>query len=277
MGDRERSEQEERIGGEYIGNKYKVIIHLDGSALTADGFKHFPVEYWGGMGDRERSEQEERIVSNKDEIKPLKKFVKGIHVYIPEDLKHSFTIDKLHKASNLAKEKGVKIYFYPHNALLYFRSQRTEKAVTDVSKLLKPAEFSPEDLEWMEWKKKSDSSPRRNNTYLHSFMRIYRGDYSKTDEFPDKSVLNWLRYYHHDAYASLMAEAHNYKPSHLPIFREIVAAMKKEGVKNFKDLITLVIDRERERLKKERELEDLKEIRDYKRSVELLMEYKIKS
>lgn len=244
------------IGGEYVGNKYNVIVHLDGTALTAAGFKHFPMEYWGSMSSRERSEQEERIVSNTDEIKPLKKFVKGIHVYIPEDLKHEITIDKLHKASDLAKERGVNIYFYPHNALLYFRAQRTDKAVTDVSKLLKPAELSPEDLNLLDLRQRYG---KKEAIYLSAFLRIYNGDYSNIENFPDERVLVWLRWYPHDAYGSLMADAHNYKPHHLPIFRDIAAIMKKEGVKNFKDLITIVIEREQERLKKERELEKERE------------------
>ena len=72
------------IGKETGYIKYHVVIHLDGRAITAAGFKVFPVDFWG-QGP-EYSEQEERIVSNKDELTPLKKFVKDIHVYIPEKL-----------------------------------------------------------------------------------------------------------------------------------------------------------------------------------------------
>ena len=250
------------IGGENVGNKYNVIIHLDGTALTAAGYKHFPIDFWSR--GPQYSEQEERIVSNKDEIKPLKKFVKGIHVYIPKDLKHPFIIDALHKISDLAPEKGVPVYFYPSDALGYFRSHRTERAVKDVDQILPPAEFSKDDLEHLEWRKKNASRPR--DSYLDSFMRIYNGDYSQTDIFPDKNVLNWLRYYTNDSYSQLFCSAHNEKTRHPAVFREIVAAMKKEGVKNFKDLITLVMNRERERLRREN---DVKEIEKLNESEEL--------
>jgi hypothetical protein len=258
------------IGKETGYIKYNVIIHLDGSALTAAGFKVFPIDYWSH--GPEYSEQEERVVSNKDEITPLKKFIKDIHVYIPSDLKHQPTIERIHEISDLAPQRGISVYFYRPQDVQYFKAQRTEKAVTDVNKILAAAELSPEDLMWKKWGKESGHDRNEEKkTYLHSFMRIYNHDYSQVNKFPDKSVMNWLLWYPHDAYAQLFCEAHNYKPKHISIFRDIVAAIKKEGVKTFKDLITLVIEREIERYKKKDELKELKEIREYKNHINEIM------
>jgi hypothetical protein len=60
---------------------YDVIIHLDGQKLTAAGFKVFHANYWG-IKDPQSSEQEERIVADHDEMKPIKKFVIDIHVWV---------------------------------------------------------------------------------------------------------------------------------------------------------------------------------------------------
>lgn len=244
--------------GDDIPGHYDVIIHLNGEAVKNAGFKTRSMDYWAA--GPERSEQEERILGNKDEMRPLAKFVKDIHVYIRKDLEHPKVIDALHKASELAPQRGIKIYFYPPGTKDYFRAHRTEKAVTDVSKILKPAVFTSDDLEYMALRKAHiEKYGDRKSEDLESFMRLYNGDYSEAEKYKsrDERVLRLLRYYPHDAYASLMADAHNYKKEHLPIFREIVAAMKKEGVKTFRDLITVMIDRERKRLEAQRELQEV--------------------
>jgi len=261
------------IGKETGYIKYNVIIHLDGSALTAAGFKVFPIDYWSH--GPEYSEQEERVVSNKDEITPLKKFIKDVHVYISTDLKHQPTIERIHEISNIAPSKGIKVYFYKPQDVQYFKAQRTEKAVTDVNKILPPAQLSPDDIEHKEWiKTHCGRHDRDKSTYLHSFMRIYNHDYSQVEKFPDSSVMKWLLWYPHDAISQLFCDAHNYKPKHISVFRDIVAAIKKEGLKTFRELIELVMKREKERYKKQQELEDLKEIREYKRQVEDIMKTK---
>ena len=259
------------IGGKSGYIKNHVVIHLDGNALTAAGFKVFPIDYWG-QGP-EYSEQEERVVANKDEITPLKKFVKDIHVYISPELKHQPTISGIHEISNLAPERGVKVYFYRPQDVQYFKSQRTEKAVMDVSKILAPAQLSQDDIRNKEWWEDhyKKYGKHEDNNYLHAFMRIYNHDYSQVDKSPDKSVMNWLLWYPHDAIFQLFCDAHNYKPKHIPIFRDIVAAIKKEGLKTFKELIELVMKREWERHKKQQELEDLKRIREYKVQVEEIL------
>jgi hypothetical protein len=257
------------IGKETGFIKHHVVIHLDGSALTAAGFKVFPIDYWGN--GPEYSEQEERIVSNKDEISPLKKFVKDIHVYIPTELKHQLTIESIHEISNLAPKRGVKVYFYKQQDVQYFKAQRTEKAVTDVNKILSPSQLSSEDIAWKKW---AIDHNKKDTTYLHSFMRIYNHDYSRVEKYPDSHVMKCLLWYPHDSISQLFCDAHNYKPYHLPIFRDIVAAIKKEGLKTFRELIELVMKREIERYKKQQELDDLKEIRDYKRIVEDIMKRK---
>lgn len=248
--------------GDDIPGHYDVIIHLDGDAIKNGGFKTLSMDYWGaGPG---RSEQEERIVSDKPEMKPLSKFIKDIHVYIRKDLEHPYTIDRIHQASKLAPQRNIKIYFYPPGTKDYFRAHRHEKAVTDVSQILKPAVYTQDDLEYIAMRKAHAEKygDRNKADDLEAFIRIYNGDYSKAEEdrSVDERVLRMLRYYPHDAYATLMATVHNYKKSHLPIFRDIVTMMKKEGVKNFKDLIKIVIDKEIKRLQILREIKIAEEL-----------------
>lgn len=239
------------IGGRFVGIKNHVVVHLDGRMLIASGFKHFPIDYWSH--GPQYSEQEERIVSNKDEIKPLNRYIKDVHVYIQPDLKHPFTIDELYQISKLAPQRGIKVYFYKDSQA--FRSQLIHKATTDVSNILSPAQYTSDDLEWLKWKKERESRPKRDG-YLDALMRIYKRDYSKQDQYPDKNLLRMMWWYEHDLHPALMAAAHNDKAEHLPIFREIAAAMKKEGVKSFRDFINIVKNRELDRLQSGKELQE---------------------
>ena len=235
---------------EYIG-MYNVVVHLDGDALKTAGFKMFPVNYWGG--DSSHSEQEERIVSDKDELKPMANFVKDVHVYIPKDLNHAFVIDDIHKISELAPSRNIKVYFYPPNEKDAFRMQRTERAITDVSQILQPAVFSAGDLEHIQWKSNFEKQYGKSKpNKLEALLRIAKGDYSNIKNYPDKSVLEMLLFHWYDVYPSLMADVHNFRKQHLPIFREVVAAIKKEGVKTFKEFIKKVMDREHDRYDRER-------------------------
>jgi hypothetical protein len=232
---------------------YEVVVHINGHAVRDDGYKIIPVNYWGQIG--QRSEQEERIVSDKDEMKPLERYVKEIHVYVNKDLENEFVIDKLHQVNNLAQVSKVPIYFYPANQRDYFRAQRTDRAVRDVNQLLRPTKFSQDDIEWINLRRAHEKKfgKRDPASYLNAFIRIYHGDYSNIKNFPDKNVMNWILYYPHDAYAQLSAEIHNNKKDHLPLFRDVVSIMKKEGVKTFKELIDLVMKREHNRLESERD------------------------
>lgn len=239
---------------------YDVIIHLDGRKLTSAGFKLFPVSYWGGSG--ENSEQEERVVSTKDEIRPLESFVKDIHVYVNnKEIKHSFTLENLHEINNIAQHSKIPIYFYPSGTEEYFRTQRTEKAVRNISDLLSQPNWTPDELEHKEWLRvRGIGEPERESErarYLQSFLKIYKGEPLDLSKYPDKNIMSMLLYYKHDAYPALAAEVHNLKTYHPTIFREIVSIMKKEKVKTFKSLVNIVMDREGkkedERRSKERE------------------------
>lgn len=249
--------------GDDIPGHYKVIIHLDGESLKNNGFKHFPVNFWGSS---DRSEQEERIVSHKDEIRPLSRFIKDIHVYIQRESKSyprsSHFIDTLYKISALAPQRNIKVYFYPPGTQQYFKSHRYEKATTDVSTILPPPTWTKDELEHEEWLKRTYEDPkyleRHRPTYLEAFLRIYNGDYSRTEihKSDDERVLRMLRWYHYDIYPALLANIHNYRKDHPAIFREVAKILKKEGLTRFRDLITLVIKRVEERDKEQQNLEE---------------------
>jgi hypothetical protein len=74
-----------------------------------------------------------------------------------------------------------------------------------------------------------------------------------TNDYPDKNVMQYLRHYHHDAYAQFSAEIHNLKKYHPPIFREIVSILKKEGLTSTKDFVTFLINKVAEKDKRERQ------------------------
>ena len=244
-------------GGDELGPKTitrDVVINLNGRALTAAGYKVFPVDFWGAGPDK--SEQEERIVSNKDEIPFSSKFIKSIHVYLAIDPTHanSFTLERLHEINKLAKTINIPIYFYPTEQGAYFKSQRIEKAVRDIDTLIPKPEWSKDDLEHKEFLK---NYPRSNSTLklLQLFIDVYNEVPIDTKTYPGKSLMNWLLYYPHYAYSQLSCAIHNLKTDHPPIFRELVKIIKKEKLSSVKELIKLVMDREQAKEKIRRDAE----------------------
>jgi hypothetical protein len=219
---------------------YDVIVHINGRAATAAGFKVYPVNYWGAIGVD--SEQEERIVGDKDELTPLNKFVIDIYVLIDIKVKHSFTLERYHQLFELAKKANVPIYFYTD--VPAFRSQRKEKSVKDPELLVGQPEWSKDDLAHKAWAATRDPEDRRSSKILKSFLKIYHEQPIDREKYPDKNVMNWILYYPHDAYSQIATEIHNLKKDHPPIFREIVDIMKKHGFTTVRELVKFVIDRE---------------------------------
>lgn len=228
---------------------YQVIIHLDGRMLSDNGYKIFPVDYWGW--GPEHSEQEERIVSDKDHIKPLEKYIKGIHVYVDTKIKNPFVLEKYHEVDQLAQKINFPIYFYPPGTEPYFQSHRTKKSVKSLKDILPQPEWSADDLESKKFYSQLSSPERcdKDVQILRTFLDIYQGNPVDTTKYPGNSVMRWILYYSHDAFSQIYAQIHNLKQKHPPIFRELVDAMKKEKVKSMKDLIQIVIDREQKKNK----------------------------
>lgn len=245
------------LGDKYIS--YPVVVHLNGQNLTAAGYKVFPVDFWQ-MG-AEKSEQEERIASNKDEIRPLSKFVKAVHVYVDLEHKSPHYVERLHEISALAKTSSVPIYFYLDRK--YYRAQQTDKAIRTLDDALPQPEWTPDDLETKKWKadfdakfdNTADKRYKKDTERLRIFLDLYYGKEVDTDSYPGDHVRRWLLYYPHDAYTQIATDIHNLKGSHPPIFREFVAIMKKEGFKTVKDFITFMISREQEKEKSIRDKE----------------------
>lgn len=236
---------------------YNVIIHLDGRALTAAGYKTFWVDYWG-LGPK-KSEEEERIASNKDEISPLDRFVKGIHIYIKKDFSNSHSLERLHEIEKMVSKFQFPIYFYPPDQEQAFRAHRTEKAVRTIKDIVPQPSWTPDELDHKKW---LEANPRKNDSkVLRIFLDIYHDKPVDTATYPGQNVMRWLLYYPHDAQAQISTEIHNLKKSHAPIFREFVKVMRDGGFKSVKELVAFVIKREYDRESKRREAqhqEDLK-------------------
>jgi len=225
-----------------------TVIHLDGRALTAAGYKVFHVDYWG-MG-RPASEQEERIASNKNEIKPLSKFVKDIHVFVkipeqsPSNLQDKFTLKRYHELDELAQKSSVPIYFYINGQESLFQLQRNERAYKSIKQFLPSLNWSDDDLESIKYYAKYDSPEylQKQQTVLRAFLNIY--NQVNLDDDYTKHILDLIHRYPHDVYPKISSEIHNLKKSHPSIFVELVNVMKKEKLKTIKDLVNFVIDRE---------------------------------
>lgn len=230
---------------------YPVIIHLDGKALTAAGYKIFPVNYWGDMMPREKSEQEERIVSDKDHIPLSPKFIKDIQVFLKSDLKNPHVKSNILKSNELAKSIDIPVWFYPPDKEQAFKQHRTEFATKNVRDLgLKSPGWEKDDLSLVKSRKQWNDPNKK--TYLDSFIKIYNREPLDPNNWMDEKVHKLLMYYPHDAISVLMADAHNYKSKHYPIFREIVKAMKKEGYKSFRQFIEGMIKRTHDDWQRER-------------------------
>jgi hypothetical protein len=236
-----------------------TIINLDGRNLTSAGFKLFSVDYWG-MGP-EASEQEERIASTKDEITPLEKFVKAVHIYVntnPSNLDKNWkigianphTVERFHKISDIAKTSKFPIYFYIAGNEEYFKAQRTERAIRSLDGVLPEPKWEPADIEHKQWL--AQRQPDRDNRatqVLRAFLDIYYEKEIDADKHPWSSVMKWVLFYPRDAHSQISADIHNLKKDHPPIFREFVEIMKKQGFKTVKEMINFVIKREGEKWK----------------------------
>jgi hypothetical protein len=238
---------------EYTDIRQTIIIHLDGRALTAAGYKTFWVDYWG-MGPN-ASEEEERVASNKDEITPLQSFVKDVHVYIKEGTENPHLLERLHEIEDLAKKFPFPIYFYPPSEAQAFKAQRTERAVRSIKNLVPQPTWTPDDLEHKEWLKTRSSFPERHSKILRTFLDIYYDKQVDTSTYPGKSVMEWLLYHPYDAQSQIATDIHNLKKFHPPIFREFVEIMQKKGFKTIKDFVAFVIKREYDRETIRREAE----------------------
>jgi hypothetical protein len=226
---------------------YEVVVHLDGRKLTADGYKVFNVEYWGSSA-HEHSEKEERIASNEDELKPLERYVIDIHVFIGKIMDNPHSHDRFQQINQLAQTCKVPVYFYQDS--LSFKRQDTKKALRNVGDIIPQPQWDDDSLSL---KKHISTRAARTDkaSHIQALLKVYRGE-PLSDEYPEDRIMRQLLYYPHDAYAVIMADAHNYKKDHLPIFREVVKAMKEVGVSNFKDFITYVMKREQEKEKASR-------------------------
>jgi hypothetical protein len=59
--------------------------------------------------------------------------------------KQQHHLERMHKLNELAKTATVPIYFYTEEK--YFKLQKTDKAVKDISQILPQPEFTPDELE----------------------------------------------------------------------------------------------------------------------------------
>lgn len=112
---------------------HEVVIDLNGTSIS-NVAKIKNVSYWGEIG---KDEQEERIAMDKPKLSPLSKYINSIHIYIRDsDMEHTYLGNKLFYINDNAKRLGVNVYFYEEGNKTAFKMQRTERAITDLTKLI---------------------------------------------------------------------------------------------------------------------------------------------
>ena len=117
---------------------YHVVIDLNGQAISSVA-QIKSVDYWGKEFQKVssyREEQEERILSDKSELKPLNKYVNGIHIYIGDNLSNDKYKSELLYINDRAKELNVNVYFYTKGNEQAFKSQQIKKSITDLHSII---------------------------------------------------------------------------------------------------------------------------------------------
>lgn len=217
-------------------------IVLDGKKLS-QRFKTFSVDYWGRdmrpnpAMDKERflknNENEERILSNTPILKSANKYIKEIHVFIPENIRNQ---DKtlLVKISKLNK----KIYYYTDEAA--FKTLDIRKAITNVkiSDIDDSQDMSSE----------PDLYKRKYNTKIDTIIKLFNiknnSEYSKLN-YDEKWAVTEIKYgdergiHFMDLVSGIEADIHNYKTNseYRSTIHELAQLMLKTKSKNIKELL----------------------------------------
>ena len=221
--------------------------------------KIISIDYWGPefkKAAREKNnfeqteENEDRIISDKSELKPLKKYVNEIHVFVPfssgtEKGVNEYLVNQIIEINEYAKNSSYPpIYFYLENESAY-KSQQKSKALRNLDSLnIKPIEikdpYIPRD-------RTSEPTP------LDALISIVDGESEQKfsslfPKYPKEATSQYerseklLKYYHRDALASFSCEAHNLRADHHPVLQKLSQAIRKAKKKDLLDFVKYAIE-----------------------------------
>jgi hypothetical protein len=221
-------------GGEFE-KKVNVVVHLDGHKLEHNHKIHH-VNYYG-IDDGPDSEQEDRVVSNRDSIPQASRYIKGIHIYLPENMNRVSRDNELniHEVDKLAKKLSIPIYFY--DSIGAFMQQRTSKAKEFVDQDQVPI---PDDDE-LKRKDPTQGGRITQSYYGEELINIWR-ERSPKSQTIHRAVYNYLTqpFISGDLQRKIKHELGDWKTKHPPYMRELANAMRKANVKHVDDFIAMV-------------------------------------
>jgi hypothetical protein len=219
-----------------------VTVHLDGGKLSKN-HKIFPMDYWGGT-DPTRSEQEDRIVSNRDKIEGANRFIKGIHIYLPEikemERKGKHEKNALYEIEKLGNKLSIPVYFY--QSIGAYMQHRTTHAITHITPNEVPTEeFTDDELASEEERRlRGISFNDRYGSDGEELLNIWNGDSPSNKKTYDK-VINLLKHdWHQEATTMIGNDIHNSKGKHPAYLPKLALAIRKSNSKGLRDFIDKV-------------------------------------
>lgn len=214
---------------------YDVVFNMNTNMIGSFG-KLIDVNYWGDLRrDYDDDEKEIRLVSNKQSLTPLEKYINSIHVYVDKydnnskDFRNEYISKVIKEIVKLSNNIQTPIFFYEspaHFKLQILKKSKTPEEVMDI--------ISGKDLDEDEMRRLT-----RNDIYgkkqLEGLIEILKDD--NVDDYSEdaKKIFNMTRY-HWDFVPSMDATLHNFKRTHDPILSELVRWFSNRGIKSMKDL-----------------------------------------
>lgn len=211
-----------------------AYIELDYDYLK-NNLTSAPVDYW--QAGRKASEEEERFWSNEDKITNVGKFIKGIHIFIRQDLDEKQTEYFRQKMINIwyaARVKKIPIFFY----------DKPQNFVTGK----KPIDINFEN-EYPTERPKSKYTTKE----LEVLIKLMNDEKLSGDDV--KKLKDWLRYsiYHQDFINTVTQQLHGGRKDAVDEYRRnllstFINVMKKAKSKSVSEFIEKsVMDKMKER------------------------------
>lgn len=266
------STSREKYGGYARSGNYPAVLVLNGPAIkSAGGIKMISTDYWGNTGgskNLEHNETEERILSQKQMLSGLKKYLFEIFIFIDED---RYNPEKespaqvyikiknvIYPLIDAAKSSGIPCYFYigdtKSKAFAAYKIQRKELShdAEYVKNYFEQLEKNSEKLkQFLSTAAPEELVPyRRNEEYfkqdiaeLEFVSKVISEPelYAKYDHPPENErntrILRYFTNYTDDLVPQVSATVHNMRSKHPEIFRTLAKSIRKYRYKNLKDAL----------------------------------------
>lgn len=237
-----------------------VVINVNATEVSRHD-KIISVDYWGpefkkaavAAGNPDRTEEnEDRIISDKSELKPLRKYVNEIHIYVPFSNKeesskiNEYLLNKLLEINEYSKNSNYPtMYFYIKGNETAFRTQQKSKSLRNLDSLnLEQAKIDDPHISSYNEEKPTeldalisivDKVPQEK--FIDMFSKFKKEAIYEYDH-----ILKLLKYYNRDLKPVLTSAAHNLRSHHHPVLQRLSQAIRKAKKKNLIDFIDYAVD-----------------------------------